>query len=1218
MDIREILKERILVLDGAMGTMIQQLGLSEAEFRGAQFRDHPRALKGNNDILCLTRPESIRAIHEAYLEAGADIIETNTFNATAISQADYGTEEQAYEINGAAARIAKEAAGIYTAKNPGKPRFVAGSLGPTNKTASLSPDVNNPGFRAKRFDDFARAYEEAARGLMDGGADLLIIETIFDTLNAKAAIFAIENLFEEKKRRLPLIISGTIVDASGRTLSGQTLEAFLISVAHADPLAIGLNCSLGAKQLQAHCSVLSEKTDRFTIAFPNAGLPNAFGEYDETPERNAGDIKVYLERGWVNIIGGCCGTTPAHIRLIADMAAHYAPRVPPALPQLPSFSGLEPLVRYAGSNFINIGERTNITGSRKFKKLILEKQFDEAVSIARQQVENGAQMIDVNMDEGMIDSAHVMQQFLDLIAAEPDIAKVPVVVDSSKWEVITTGLKCLQGKAIVNSLSLKEGQDAFLQKARMARQLGAAVIVMAFDEEGQAVTFEKKIAICQRAYHLLTREAGFRACDIIFDPNILTVATGIAEHNSYAVDYFRATQWIKENLPGTLVSGGVSNVSFAFQANNTVREAMHSVFLFHAIKAGMDMGIVNSGMIDIYEEIPPVLREMIEDVILNRSEDATERLVEYAENMKSKERATEKADAWRDLPLAARIAHALVKGITDFIEQDVEEARLACPAPIDVIEGPLMDGMNTVGDLFGSGKMFLPQVVKSARVMKRAVAYLQPYIEKEKNTASESRGKILLATVKGDVHDIGKNIVGVVLACNNYSIIDLGVMVPAECILETAEAEHVDMIGLSGLITPSLDEMVHVASELERTERRIPLMIGGATTSRTHTAVKIAPVYSGISVHVADASRSVQIAGKLMRGSNNGFADSIRGEYDNIRKNYADRQQNGNWLRIADARKNKFQYDDRQYVPVTPSFTGTRVFPDFELNLLIPYIDWDPFFRTWELQGKYPGILTDPLLGEEARKLHADAMQMLHSIMAEHSLHANAVIGFFPCNASGDDVIIYEDAVNRTPHTTLHFLRQQQAKAAGKPNYALSDFVLPVTSGRTDYIGAFALTAGIGIETLLSGFAAQHDDYSAILVKALADRLAEAFAEYLHACVRKELWRYAPQEHLSSAELLEEKYTGIRPAPGYPACPDHTEKRTLFSLLDAEKQTGIRLTEHLAMYPAASICGWYFANPEARYFGIGKIGRDQVEDLAKRKEMPFEEMEKWLSANINY
>lgn len=1216
--LREILSRRIMVLDGAMGSMIQRYKLSETEFRGERFKGHPHDLRGNNDLLSLTQPQIITEIHEQYLEAGADIIETNTFSATVIAQADYGLEHLAYELNLVSAQLAKAAATKFTQLNPQQPRFVAGALGPTNKTLSLSPDVNNPGFRTVTFDQMAAAYYEEARGLVDGGADILLVETIFDTLNAKAAIYAIDKLFAEIGRKLPVMISGTITDASGRTLSGQTLEAFLVAVSHLPLLSIGLNCALGAKQLKEYVQTLSSNTDLFVSAYPNAGLPNAFGEYDETPESNGNDVEVYLKNGWVNIIGGCCGTTPDHIQYIAKLAAKYPPRKPVTLPLLPAFSGLEKFTLFEGSNFVNVGERTNITGSKQFKRLITEEKYDEALIVARQQVENGAQIIDVNMDEGMIDSVNAMTTFLNLIAAEPDIAKVPIMIDSSKWDVIEAGLKCVQGKSIVNSISLKEGESVFKAHALKAKQLGAAVIVMAFDEEGQATTYEKRIAICERAYNILVNEIHFTPTDIIFDPNILTIGTGIEEHNNYAVDFIRATKWIKANLPGALVSGGVSNISFAFQGNNTVREAMHAAFLYHAIKAGMDMGIVNAGMIDIYENIDKDLLVKIEDVIFNRNENATENLITFAETLKKKDKAAVVTDEWRNYSVEERLSYSLVKGITEFIDSDIEEARLKYAVPLDVIEGPLMAGMNVVGDLFGSGKMFLPQVVKSARVMKKAVAYLQPFIELEKSQTgnTEGRKKVLLATVKGDVHDIGKNIVGVVLACNNYTIIDLGVMVPTEKILTTAIAEKVDIIGLSGLITPSLDEMVHVADEMEKRNMTIPLLIGGATTSRTHTAVKIAPVYSQPVIHVTDASRSVTIAGKLLGAEKNNFIKEIRDEYAIIHTNHKSKQSFKGYISIGEARNNKIALQQKNYTPTVPTFTGVKVFDNYPLAELVAYIDWTPFFQTWELHGKYPAIFEDEIIGDAAQKLYDDAQHLLKSIIEHNWLTAKAVVGIFKANSVQDDIIVRNE--NDETITVLHHIRQQNKKADNQQNYCLSDFILPDTDGVTDYIGAFAVSAGFNIETKVAEFEAQHDDYNSILLKALADRLAEAFAERMHELVRKEIWGYAKNESTTLDDLISEKYIGIRPAPGYPACPDHTEKITLFNLLDVTNNIGLQLTESMAMYPAASVSGWYFARPESKYFGIGKIGKDQVIDLAKRKNMDVTVLEKWLSSNLNY
>ena len=1217
--LQALLQRRILLLDGAMGTMIQGYGLQEEDFRGERFQDHPHPLKGDNDLLCLTQPQVIEEIHRAFLEAGADIIETNTFNGTAISQADYHLEDLVYEINRAGAEIARKAADAFTAANPDKPRFVAGSIGPTNKTLSISPDVNNPGFRELTFDQMAAAYAEQVRGLVDGGVDLLLVETVFDTLNAKAALFAIQEYFRKIGRTLPVMISGTIVDASGRTLSGQTPEAFWISLAHTKPLSVGLNCALGSKQMRPFIEELARVADCFTSLYPNAGLPNEFGGYDETPEFMAEQLEDYARSGFVNLIGGCCGTTPEHIRALAEVAARNQPRPIPEVEPYLRLSGLEPFVLRPDTNFVNIGERTNVAGSAKFRKLILEGQFEEALSVARQQVENGAQLIDVNMDEGMLDSVEAMVKFLQLISAEPEIARVPVMIDSSKWEVIEAGLKCLQGKGVVNSISLKEGEGVFKERAARILEYGAAVIVMAFDEQGQADTFERKIEICQRAYDLLTREVGFPPQDIIFDPNILTVATGMEEHNNYAVDFIRATKWIKENLPLAKVSGGVSNISFSFRGNNRVREAMHSAFLYHAIQAGLDMGIVNAGQIEVYEEIPQDLLERVEDVLLNRRPDATERLIEFAERIKGDRAVESKQEAWRDAPVEERLKHALVKGIVEYIEQDTEEARQKYAKPLDVIEGPLMAGMNVVGDLFAAGKMFLPQVVKSARVMKKAVAYLVPFIEAEKARSGDTRprGKVLLATVKGDVHDIGKNIVGVVLACNNFEVIDLGVMVPCERILETAKEERVDIVGLSGLITPSLDEMVHNAAEMERLGFKLPLLIGGATTSRVHTAVKIAPQYSGPTLHVLDASRGVTAVSELLnREQRDAFIANIRKEYEEVRARHARKQKRKSLLSLDQARANRLQIEWRQEDVPVPKKPGVTVLQDYPLEEIRRYIDWTPFFSTWEMRGKFPQILEDPKSGEQARSLYQDANALLDEIVANHLLTANGVVGLFPANAVGDDIEVYADENRAEVAAVFHTLRQQARKTGSHPNLALADFVAPRESGVGDYVGAFAVTAGLGMETALARFEKEHDDYQGILLKALADRLAEAFAELLHEKVRKQLWGYAPDEQFSNEQLIRERYRGIRPAPGYPACPDHTEKRTLFRLLQVEQNTGITLTDHLAMYPAASVCGLYFAHPQARYFSVGQIGRDQLEDYARRKGLPVAELEKWLRPNL--
>ncbi|WP_457653693.1 methionine synthase [Rhodocaloribacter sp.] len=1218
-----LFRERILVLDGAMGTMIQRHTLTEDDFRGARFADHPQPLRGDNDLLSLTRPEIIRDIHRTYLAAGADFIETNTFNATSISQADYGMEALAYEMNVAAARLAREAADAYTRRTPEKPRFVAGAIGPLNKSLSLSPDVENPGFRAVTFDEVREAYAEQVAGLIDGGADVLLVETVFDTLNAKAALFAIREHFHRTGRVVPVMVSGTIVDMSGRTLSGQTPEAFWISIAHApNLLSVGLNCALGSAQMRPFLEELSGVATVFTTLYPNAGLPNEFGGYDETPEFMAAQAEDYARSGFVNLIGGCCGTTPEHIRALAAVAAKHPPRRVPERRRTLRLSGLEPLVFRPDLNFVNIGERTNVTGSRRFARLIREDRYEEAVSVARQQVENGAQMIDVNMDEAMLDGAAAMTRFLNLIAAEPDVARVPLVLDSSKWEVIEAGLKCAQGKSVVNSISLKEGEEVFLERARKARMYGAAVIVMAFDEAGQADTFERRIAVCERAYRLLTEQAGFPPEDVIFDPNIFAVATGLPEHNRYAIDFLEATRWIKANLPHARVSGGVSNLSFSFRGNDRVREAMHTCFLYHAIRAGMDMGIVNAGQIAVYEEIEPELRERIEDVLFDRRPDATERLVEYAEGLKETGgRTAERDEAWRQAPVEERLRHALVKGIVEYIEADTEEARQKYPSPLDVIEGPLMDGMGVVGDLFGAGKMFLPQVVKSARVMKKAVAHLTPYIEAEKARLADDRprAKVLLATVKGDVHDIGKNIVGVVLGCNNYEVIDLGVMVPAARILDEAAAHGVDVVGLSGLITPSLDEMTHVAKEMTRRGFTVPLLIGGATTSKVHTAVKIAPNYAGPVVHVLDASRAAGVVSRLVSDEHrDAFAEKTAAEHERLRAAHERRTAKTRFLPLEAARANAFT-SDWTAVPITkPRRLGVTVLRDFPLEKLRRYIDWTPFFQAWEMRGKHPAILDDPRKGPEARKLLADAEALLDRILEEKLLTAHGVFGLFPAAAVGDDLELYADDRRTEVRAVLHTLRQQAEKTPGRPNRALADYVAPKTSGVRDYVGAFAVTVGHGVDALATRFEADHDDYHAIMTKALADRLAEAFAEHLHERVRKVYWGYAPDEALTNEDLIAERYRGIRPAPGYPAQPDHTEKRTLWDLLNAEANTGITLTEYLAMTPASSVCGLYLAHPEADYFNVGLLGRDQVADYARRKDMPVAEVERWLASRLNY
>jgi len=1218
---REALKQRILVLDGAMGTMIQSYTLEEPDYRGERFADHPCDLKGNNDLLAITQPKIIRDIHTAYLEAGADIIETNTFNSTSIAQADYQLEDLVYELNRDAAKVAREAADAVTAREPHKPRFVAGVLGPTNRTGSISPDVNNPGFRNTSFDQLSEAYYEATKGLVDGGADVLLIETIFDTLNAKAAIFAIKSFFEDRGVDLPIMISGTITDASGRTLSGQVTEAFWYSLAHANPVSIGLNCALGAKELRQYVEELSRVADTHVSAHPNAGLPNEFGEYDETPEAMAEDIAEWAQQGFLNIVGGCCGTTPDHIKAIAEAVTRHAPREIPTIEPKCRLSGLEPLTIGEDTLFVNVGERTNITGSARFKKLILNEEYDTALDVARDQVENGAQIIDVNMDEAMLDGVQAMTTFLNLVASEPDICKVPVMIDSSKWPIIEAGLKCVQGKGVVNSISLKEGEEAFLHQAKLVSRYGAAVVVMAFDEQGQADTKARKVEICRRSYELLTEKAGIPPQDIIFDPNIFAIATGIEEHNNYAVDFIEATGQIKQALPYAKVSGGVSNVSFSFRGNNKVREAIHAVFLYHAIRAGMDMGIVNAGQLEVYEEIPAALRECVEDVVLNRREDSTERLLDIADQYKGEGGvAKEENLEWREWPVAKRLEHALVKGIADYVEDDTEEARQAFDRPLQVIEGPLMDGMSVVGDLFGDGKMFLPQVVKSARVMKRAVAYLIPYIEAEKQAGDQKKGKVLMATVKGDVHDIGKNIVGVVLQCNNFDVIDLGVMVPTAKILDTAREEEVDIIGLSGLITPSLDEMTHVAKEMERTGLDLPLLIGGATTSRVHTAVKIAPNYHQPTVWVKDASRAVGVVQNLIsRDLKADYVAKIAEEYEAVREQHKGKKSKTKWITLEAARANKTPVEWQGYTPPAPTFVGVKTFSDYSLKEISRYIDWTPFFHAWQMKGSYPKILDDAEKGTEAKKLFDDAQQMLQRIIKEKWLTANAVIGLFPANSVGDDDIeVYADEQRSTVLKRLHHLRQQTQKPPGRPNQCLADFVAPKATGIADHIGAFAVTAGVGVEEKAAEFQAQHDDYSAIMVKALADRMAEAFAELMHAKVRREFWGYGAGEDLDNAALIDEKYQGIRPAPGYPACPDHTEKPLLWELIEGDKNAGITLTESFAMMPAAAVSGWYFSHPDARYFGVGKINRDQVEDYARRKDADLATMEKWLSPNLGY
>jgi len=1229
MNIEQELQKHILIIDGAMGTMIQRYQLEEADFRGERFRNHHSDLKGNNDLLNITRPDIIKAIHTEYLDAGADIIETNTFSTQRISLADYHLEELAYELSYEGAKIAREVADEYNLKTPEKPRFVAGAVGPTNRTASLSPDVNDPGYRAVTFDDLAEAYYEQVRGLVDGGSDVLLVETIFDTLNAKAALFAINRYASFTGKKLPIMISGTITDASGRTLSGQTVEAFWNSIQHANLLSVGLNCALGAKDMRPHLEELSQKANVYISAYPNAGLPNEFGAYDEVPHETAHLVEDFLQAGFVNIVGGCCGTTPDHIKCIAEKAAKYPPRKKPVIEPFMRLSGLEAVTITPESIFVNVGERTNITGSPKFSKLILAENYEEALTVARQQVEGGAQVIDINMDEGMIDSEAVMVKFLNLVASEPDISKLPIMVDSSKWTVIEAGLKCLQGKGIVNSISLKEGEEKFKEYARKIMNYGAAAVVMAFDENGQADNYERRIEICQRSYDILVNELGFPPQDIIFDPNILTVATGLEEHNNYAVDFINAARWIKQNLPMAKVSGGVSNISFSFRGNNVVREAMHSAFLYHAIQAGMDMGIVNAGMLEVYEQIPKDLLELAEDVLLNRRPDATERLVEFADKVKSKGKEVVRDEEWRKVPVEERLSHALVKGIIEYLDADVEEARQQADKPLEVIEGPLMNGMNIVGDLFGAGKMFLPQVVKSARVMKKAVAYLLPFIEAEKarvlssgediGEARSNAGKVLMATVKGDVHDIGKNIVGVVLACNNFEVIDLGVMVPAQRILEEAKKQKVDIIGLSGLITPSLDEMVHFAKEMEREGLTIPLIVGGATTSRIHAAVKIDPNYSGPAIHVLDASRSVTVCSSLMNKEKRGeYISGIKEEYAKAREAHLNKRVDKKFMPIKEACEQKFQISVDGDISPKPSFTGTKTIKDFPLEELVPYIDWTPFFHTWELRGSYPKIFNDAFVGAEAKKLFDDAQVLLKEIVSKKLLQANAVIGFWPANAVGDDIELYTDETRTKVLDTIYTLRQQAEKPKGEPYYALADFIAPKQTGIADYWGGFAVTAGLGCDELVAKFEADHDDYNSIMAKALADRLAEAFAEKMHELVRREYWGYAKDEHLSSEDMIKEKYQGIRPAPGYPACPDHTEKWTLFKLLNAEANTGIYLTESLAMMPASSVSGFYFAHPQSKYFGLGKITKDQVEDYAERKKMPLEEVERWLSPNLSY
>ncbi len=1229
-DIEKELEKRVLVIDGAMGTMIQQYKLEEKDYRGKRFADWHKDVKGNNDLLSITQPEIIKAIHKEYLKAGADIIETNTFSGTTIAMADYDMQELAYELNYESAKVAKEAIAEFKKEFPelaSVPKFVAGAIGPTNRTLSLSPNVNDPGFRAVTFDEMVTAYTEQVKGLIEGGADILLIETIFDTLNAKAALFAIENYCEKINKVMPVMVSGTITDASGRTLSGQTTEAFLNSVSHVNLLSIGLNCALGAKDMRPYLEELSDKAPFFVSAYPNAGLPNQFGEYDEDAHTMGHQIEDFLKAGFLNIVGGCCGTTPSHIKRIAELAKDAKPRIKPKADTLMHLSGLEPVTLRPESNFMNVGERTNVTGSKKFLRLIKENNYDEALSVAREQVEGGAQVIDVNMDEGMLDGEAAMTKFLNLIASEPDISRVPIMIDSSKWSIIEAGLKCVQGKAIVNSISLKEGEEKFIECAHKIKQYGAAVIVMAFDEDGQADTLQRRKDICKRAYDILVNKVHFPPQDIIFDPNIFPVATGMEEHRLNALDFFNSTKWIKENLPYAKVSGGVSNVSFSFRGNDHVREAIHSAFLYHAIKNGMDMGIVNPAQLVVYDDIEKELLELVEDVLLNRRDDATERLITHAEGLRgiSVEREA-KDEAWRREPVEKRLSHALVKGIVEYIDEDVEECRKKYPKTLDVIEGPLMDGMNVVGDLFGAGKMFLPQVVKSARVMKKAVAYLLPFMDEEKKKSGSTQknaGKILMATVKGDVHDIGKNIVGVVLACNNYEIIDMGVMVSCDKILEAARHHNVDVIGLSGLITPSLDEMVHVAKEMERLGFEIPLLIGGATTSKVHTAVKVAPHYSHAVVHVNDASKSVPVASSLISKELRGaFMADVLKDYERVREQNKNAQGQNKFISLEEARGNKFTVDWSKTEITKPAFLGNKVYDNYSLAEIAEFIDWTPFFHSWEMKGSYPKILKDPTRGVEATKLFNDAQQMLKKIIAEKWLTAKAVIGIYPANAVGDDIEIFDKEVKNVIGK-FHTIRQQTKKPAGQYNVALSDFVKPkdltLPSPReSDFIGAFALTTGIGIDAHVAKFEKDHDDYSAIMLKALADRLAEAFAELLHKKVRTEVWGYAKNETLSTEQLIKEEYGGIRPAPGYPAQPDHTEKPTIWKLLDVEKNTGIILTESMAMFPTAAVSGLYLSHPQSHYFGVGKINKEQVEDYAKRKSMSLPDTEKWLGPILSY
>jgi 5-methyltetrahydrofolate--homocysteine methyltransferase len=1222
-EFRALLEQRIALLDCAMGTMIQSYGLSEGDYRGERFADHPGELKGNNDLLSITQPRIIRDIHEAAMDAGSDIIETNTFSSTSVAQADYRLEDLAYELNYEAARLARETADAFAEKTPERPRYVAGALGPTNRTASLSPDVNNPGFRNITFDELADSYAEAARGLVEGGVDLLLVETVFDTLNARAAIFGIASYLEEEGLDVPIMISGTITDASGRTLSGQVTEAFWNSVRHANPISVGLNCALGSKELRQYIEELSRISDVSISAYPNAGLPNEFGEYEETPEMMAAEIREWARAGWLNIVGGCCGTTPDHLRAMAEAVSGHPPREIPEIPKKLRLSGLEPCNIGPDSLFVNVGERTNVTGSARFKDLISNEDYETALDVARQQVENGAQIIDVNMDEGMLEGEEAMVRFLDLVASEPDISRVPVMIDSSRWSIIEAGLKRVQGKAVVNSISLKEGEEEFVRQARLLKRYGAAVIVMAFDERGQAGTKERKVDICKRAYRILTEEVAFPPEDIIFDPNVFAIATGIEEHDDYGVHFIEAVREISSTLPHAKTSGGISNVSFSFRGNNAVREAIHAVFLYHAIRAGLTMGIVNAGQLAVYDEIDEDLREAVEDVVLNRRPDSTERLLALAEKYRERGNAgsDEKDLEWRGWSVEERLEHALVKGIAEFVEEDTEEARLQAGRPLDVIEGPLMEGMNVVGDLFSSGKMFLPQVVKSARVMKKAVAYLIPFIEENNGgEPRKSNGTIVMATVKGDVHDIGKNIVGVVLQCNNFEVIDLGVMVPSGKILQTAREKGADAIGLSGLITPSLDEMVHNAKEMQREGFDIPLLIGGATTSRTHTAVKIAPGYEQPVIHVKDASRAVGVVQNLVsEGRKADYAEQIAADYERVRRKHEGRRSKTTLATLESARANRTKIDWEGYTPPKPNFLGVQTFDHYALQELRPYIDWTPFFHSWQLKGSYPKILDDLEKGPEARELFADAQGLLDRIIAEKWLTARAAFGLFPANAlEYDSIEIYTDESREEVLATLDFLRQQKQKPPGRPNRSLADFVAPRNTGLEDYIGLFAVTTGLGADEVALRFEEDNDDYNAIMVKALADRLAEAFAELMHRRVRTECWGYAADEDLDNEALIREEYRGIRPAPGYPACPEHTEKRTLWRLLDVENNAGIMLTESCAMSPGAAVSGYYFSHPDANYFGVAEIGRDQVEDYAERKGWTLREAEKWLSANLGY